>query len=133
MSRAFARMAQVLAEQKRSVAVEAFLRELLTPNEQRDLELRWELLELLADGVSQRQIAARLGVSLCKITRGAKILKKRGGAVAGILRPSTSAVPKSAAKKSAPAVRRDKMKRVEKKAVKHGTRVSGKSKDKVRR
>ena len=53
-----------------------FLEEILTPAERKDLALRWELMRMLMDGISQRQIAEELGVSLCKITRGAKILKQ---------------------------------------------------------
>lgn len=54
-----------------------FLEEILTPAEQKDLALRWQLMEMLEAGVPQRQIAAELGISLCKITRGAKILKAK--------------------------------------------------------
>ena len=53
-----------------------FLTEMLTPSECRDLALRWELMQLLKENVPQRQIAKKLGISLCKITRGAKILKQ---------------------------------------------------------
>jgi TrpR family trp operon transcriptional repressor len=53
-----------------------FLEEIMTPAERKDLALRWELMRMLMDGVPQRQIAEKLGVSLCKITRGAKILKQ---------------------------------------------------------
>ncbi len=53
-----------------------FLDEVLTPAEQRDLGLRWGLMKRLNQGMSQRQIAAELGISLCKITRGAKILRQ---------------------------------------------------------
>ena len=53
-----------------------FLTEILTPSECRDLALRWELMRRLKKGVPQRQIASELGISLCKITRGAKILKQ---------------------------------------------------------
>jgi len=53
-----------------------FLEEILTPAEQKDLALRWELMRRLMDGDAQRQIAEELGVSLCKITRGARILKQ---------------------------------------------------------
>ena len=56
--------------------METFLGEILTPSEQRDLALRWELMRRLRQGVPQRQIAKDLGISLCKITRGAKILKQ---------------------------------------------------------
>ncbi len=93
-----------------------FLRELLTPGELHDLALRWELVELLAAGVPQRQIAAKLGVSLCKITRGAKILKKRRGVVAALVAPEPAPVP---AGKTEPAP----VKKVE---GKHGTRVARK-------
>ena len=56
--------------------MQSFLNEILTKTEQEALSLRWQLLKLLDDGVSQRTIARQLGVSLCKITRGAKILKQ---------------------------------------------------------
>jgi TrpR family trp operon transcriptional repressor len=52
-----------------------FLEEILTPAERKDLALRWQLMQMLQAGVSQRKIASDLGISLCKITRGAKILK----------------------------------------------------------
>lgn len=56
--------------------MQRFLAEVLTPSERRDLALRWELMRQLKQGVPQRQIAKELGISLCKITRGAKILKQ---------------------------------------------------------
>lgn len=52
-----------------------FLGEILTAAELHDLALRWELMGRLSEGVPQRQIAADLKISLCKITRGSKILK----------------------------------------------------------
>jgi len=55
--------------------MKSFLEEILTPAERDDLALRWQLMKMLQDGMSQRQIASELGISLCKITRGAKILK----------------------------------------------------------
>ena len=58
--------------------MERFLRELLTDAELRDITLRWQLLGLLAQGQPQRKIADDLQISLCKITRGSRILKRRG-------------------------------------------------------
>jgi TrpR family trp operon transcriptional repressor len=55
-----------------------FLDEILTANERKDLGLRWQSLELLSEGLAQRKISERLGISLCKITRGSKVLKKEG-------------------------------------------------------
>jgi len=56
----------------------AFFDEIFTGRERNDLALRWKLMQRLADGVPQRKIAAELGISLCKITRGAKVLKIPG-------------------------------------------------------
>lgn len=60
--------------------VERFLSSILTPAEIREISSRWALVRLLDQGVSQRQIAKKLGLSLCKITRGSRELKKRHSA-----------------------------------------------------
>ena len=65
----------VLCRIRQSEPMKHFLEEILTPAERKDLALRWQLMQMLRDGVPQRQIASELGISLCKITRGAKILK----------------------------------------------------------
>ena len=57
------------------------LEELFTESEVKDLCMRWELMKLLLRGKSQRVVADELGLSLCKITRGAKILKNERSAV----------------------------------------------------
>ncbi|MBN2513403.1 MAG: hypothetical protein JXB18_10730 [Sedimentisphaerales bacterium] len=57
--------------------MEHFLNEIMTLAELHDLTLRWELMRKLSQGVPQRQIASEMGISLCKITRGAKILKNK--------------------------------------------------------
>ena len=56
--------------------IRGFLESLLTPREIQDLAGRWELVKLLDDGWTQRAIASRLGMSLCKITRGARELRR---------------------------------------------------------
>ncbi len=80
------RLGAALASLKTTASVERFLKEMLTPREYHDLALRWELMELLVDGVPQRKIAEQLGISLCKITRGARILKTKNGIVAKFLK-----------------------------------------------
>ncbi len=54
-----------------------FFNEIFTPAERRDLELRWQSMKLLSENITQRKIAEMLGISLCKITRGAKVLKQK--------------------------------------------------------
>lgn len=52
-----------------------FFSEILTESELETLSKRWRILCMLAQGKTQRDIARDLNVSLCKVTRGAKILK----------------------------------------------------------
>ena len=65
--------------------MEQFLGEILTENELKNVMLRWKLMRKLMDNVPQREIASDLGISLCKITRGAKILKSANSVSAKII------------------------------------------------
>ncbi|MCU0846276.1 MAG: trp operon repressor [Spirochaetes bacterium] len=57
--------------------IEDFLKSLLTNNEISEISSRWELVKLLNKGISQRKISEALGLSLCKITRGSRELRKK--------------------------------------------------------
>lgn len=70
--------------------LKAFLRDLLTVAEYRDTALRWRIVKLLSQGVSQRDIAESLGVSLSKITRGSRELHDRSGGFARVLNQPSS-------------------------------------------
>ena len=59
------------------VEMENFFKELLTESEIETLSKRWRILDMLVKGKTQREIAKELQVSLCKVTRGAKILKDK--------------------------------------------------------
>jgi TrpR family trp operon transcriptional repressor len=76
---------RVLSRIRDEDAMGRFLEEILTPAEIHDLALRWDLMKLLKKGVPQRQIAQDLGISLCKITRGAKIIHDPGSVTNRIL------------------------------------------------
>jgi TrpR family transcriptional regulator, trp operon repressor len=56
--------------------IHEFLLSIFTPAEADDIGKRWALVRLLDQGMTQRRIASELGLSLCKITRGSKELKK---------------------------------------------------------
>ncbi|RKX80033.1 MAG: transcriptional regulator [Spirochaetes bacterium] len=60
--------------------IERFLKSLLTKYELSEISSRWALVRLIDEGISQRKIAQKLGLSLCKITRGSKELKKKDSA-----------------------------------------------------
>ena len=66
--------------------LEQFFIEILTPNEMRDLTLRWKLLKALYNGMTQRKISEKMGISLCKITRGSKILKNKRSVILKMLK-----------------------------------------------
>ena len=65
--------------------IEKFFMEILTENERKDLSLRWDLLKRLHKNIPQRVIASDLGISLCRITRGSKILKSGDSIIKSIL------------------------------------------------
>lgn len=69
-------IAEFLNESQNSQEVRNFLHAILTPAEIQSLAARWEIVKLLDQGMTQRKIAKKLHVSLCKITRGSKELKK---------------------------------------------------------
>lgn len=69
-------IAQALASVEDEKLIEEFLLSLWTEKEVHDFSARWELVKMLDQGISQRKIAKELGLSLCKITRGSKELKK---------------------------------------------------------
>lgn len=60
--------------------IEDFFYSLLTPAEADEMAKRWALVKELSHGTPQRKIADELGLSLCKITRGSRELKKEGSA-----------------------------------------------------
>lgn len=75
--KALKELAAVLANTRAPAAMRNLLEALLTPQERARLALRWRLVCLLASGMHQRTIARKLGISLCKITRGSRELKQR--------------------------------------------------------
>jgi TrpR family transcriptional regulator, trp operon repressor len=73
-------LSSVLAKVDDPDLVRRFLYSILTEYEIEEVASRWELVKLIDRGMSQRKIADRLGLSLCKITRGSKELKKENSA-----------------------------------------------------
>ena len=70
-------LAQALCKITKESDMSNFLSEILTEAEKRDIFARWELMLRLKKGETHRKISGDLRMSLCKITRGNKILKNR--------------------------------------------------------
>lgn len=67
-------IAEILSTMNKN-EITTFFKEILTLSEITTLSKRWCILKMLASNCTQREIAQNLKVSLCKVTRGAKILK----------------------------------------------------------
>ncbi|MDR0524540.1 MAG: trp operon repressor [Spirochaetaceae bacterium] len=80
-----AELSQILAKTDDAELIESFLRAILTPAETADIAGRWALVKALKKKVPQREIAGRFGISLCKITRGSRELKKPNSPFEGFL------------------------------------------------
>jgi len=79
-------LSKTIAELKSEKEVYSFLVELLTESEINVLSKRWRILNMLKEGLTQREISKNLGVSLCKVTRGSKILKDKNSIIRKILK-----------------------------------------------
>ena len=80
------KIAQIFSNLSTNNEVENFLNEIFTQNELETLSKRWRIMELLFQGKTQREIVQELNVSLCKVTRGSKILKDENAITTKILK-----------------------------------------------
>ncbi len=67
------------------VEMRRVLSDLLTRSEIAALQKRWAILCLLREGMPQREIARRIGGSLCNVTRGARLLRDKACASANLM------------------------------------------------
>ena len=95
-------LCRVLAETRDRELLESFFACLLTPAETADIASRWALVKALREGRPQREIARTLGISLCKITRGSRELKKPGSAFQRILSVLDNLNPEGGTKNGPP-------------------------------
>jgi len=73
---AFDELCAALALAQDPELIGEFLKCLLTPSELQEVSSRWALVREIESGTTQREIARKMGLSLCKITRGSRELKK---------------------------------------------------------
>lgn len=69
----------------RSEEMESLLEDLLTEKEIVDIVDRYLIMDDIYKGKSQRDIASSRKMSLCKITRGSRMLKKKNGFMRNLL------------------------------------------------
>lgn len=66
---------RIFAKENDFESMKKLFEELFTPKELISISKRWNLMKEIYRGNTQRQIAKDMEISLCKITRGSKILK----------------------------------------------------------
>jgi len=79
-------ISQILSKIDSGKTIEEFLFSILTPSEVKNISSRWEIVKRIEKGLSQRKIATDLHLSLCKITRGSRELKKSNSVLKMIMR-----------------------------------------------
>lgn len=72
-------LAAVLAKLDDPEPIELFLKDLLTPAEIQALTERWSIVRMLAAGMTQREVALSLDVSVTTVTRGNRQLQHGSG------------------------------------------------------
>lgn len=78
-------MCGLLAKNNDSSFIYDFFVCLFTPAELEDFAKRWLLVREIDKGTTQREIARKFHISLCKITRGSRELKKEDSAFRKLL------------------------------------------------
>ena len=78
-------ISRILSRLDNTRIIEEFLISILTDNEAKNISSRWEIIKRIEQGISQRKIASDLHLSLCKITRGSRELKKSKSVLKKIL------------------------------------------------
>ena len=72
-------LAQLLRSCKTDEELTSLLEDFLTPPEQEDMIQRWKLVELLLEGKTQREVKEMVGVSISKVSRGARVIRFGNG------------------------------------------------------
>ena len=80
-----AHLLQALCSIQDPAEMRRVLSDLLTRSEVAALQKRWAILCLLREDVSQREIARRIGGSLCNVTRGARLMRNPACASAALM------------------------------------------------
>lgn len=71
---------KVLLKVKSRKVLHEFLIDLTSPNEYKELGVRWQIVKMLKKGVPHRVISKKLRVSVATVTRGSReMANKKGG------------------------------------------------------
>lgn len=80
LKKSFDEICMLVAQTNDKRLITDFFECLFTPAERDDFANRWLLVKEIDKGTTQREIAKKFGMSLCKITRGSRELNKEHSA-----------------------------------------------------
>ena len=66
--------------------LKAFFQDILSPAEYKELGVRWQIVQQLAAGNSQRDVAKNLHTAIATVTRGSRELEDENGGFQRVLR-----------------------------------------------
>lgn len=75
----YQQLCELFAAIENEKEADLLLQDILTPQEMDSLAERWQLVQELAKGTPQREIADKLKISISKITRGSRVLQYGSG------------------------------------------------------
>ena len=75
MNKNYHQLCKLFAAIQNVKEADRLIRDLFTPQEIKVLTERWQIIQELAKGTSQRKVAKKLNVSISTITRGSTTLK----------------------------------------------------------
>jgi len=77
---------EVLSKIKGAEEIDIFLKDLLTPGEYSEVKRRWQIIRLLNNGLTQRQVAKKIKIAIATVTRGARVLNNPVGGFNKVLK-----------------------------------------------
>lgn len=75
MNNKYTELVKIISSITDEKLMKSFLQNILTPKEFEEISKRLQIFKLLNDGVPQRKVAQKLGVSIGTISRGSRELK----------------------------------------------------------
>ncbi|MBU2259207.1 trp operon repressor [Patescibacteria group bacterium] len=92
--RHYKELCELIAAVDNEKEADMLLKDILTPQEIESITERWQLIQQLAIGKSQREVAKDLKISISKVTRGSRVLQYGTGGFKKFLKKLDKSAPK---------------------------------------
>ncbi|MCX6754226.1 MAG: Trp family transcriptional regulator [Candidatus Nomurabacteria bacterium] len=76
----------IISLSKDPILLNAFLKDILTTVEYKEIHKRWEIIKMLDLGINQHEIAKNIHVGVATVTRGSRVFNNPNGVLKKILK-----------------------------------------------